>query len=49
MVKSESRWTALTTALHHSVTTLMIHGRIFVPLTVINAVDLGHFELKFAR
>lgn len=29
MVKSESRWTALTTALNHSVATLMIHERIF--------------------
>lgn len=31
MVKSKSRWTALTTALNHSVTALMIHGQIFGP------------------
>lgn len=32
MVKSESRWTALTTALNHPVAKLMIHGWIFVSL-----------------
>lgn len=46
MVKSESRRTALMTALNHSVATLMIHERIFVPLIMIILAVLNHFEQK---
>lgn len=44
MVKSESRWTVLKTALNHSVATLMIHGWIFVLLMMIILAVLDHFE-----
>lgn len=46
MVKSKSRWTALTTALNHSVATVMIHERIFVPLLMISLAVLDQFEQK---
>lgn len=46
MVKSESRWTALTTALNHPLAKLMIHGWIFVPLMAIILADLDHFKQK---
>lgn len=46
MVKSESRWTALTTALNHSVATLMNNYQIFVPLMMVILVVLDHFDQK---
>lgn len=46
LVKSKSRWTALTTALNHSVATLMINERIFVPPMVIILVVPDHFDQK---